>query len=77
LIVAQGMLLAGIGVAIGLAGSAAAMPLAQSLLYNVSPFDPITFAAVSVFLLAVALVASVLPGLRATKVDPLVALRRV
>jgi putative ABC transport system permease protein len=75
LIVSQGLRLAGAGVAIGLVLAAVGMPLARSLLYEVSPFDPVSFGTVSLFLLAVAAVASYLPALRATRVDPLVALR--
>ena len=75
LIVGQGLRLAGIGVAIGLALASLGMPLARSVLYNVSPFDPLSFAAVTVFLMLVALAASYVPALRATRVDPLVALR--
>ena len=51
-------------------------PLARSLLYNVSPFDPFSFTAVSPFLVAVALLASYVPARRATRVDPVVALRQ-
>jgi len=75
LIVGQGLRLAGAGVVIGLALAVAGMPLARSVLYNVSPFDPLSFAAVTLFLLLVALLASYIPALRATRVDPLVALR--
>jgi predicted permease len=75
LIVSHGMTLAGIGVVIGLALSAAAMPQAQSLLYDVSPFDPIVFSEVALFLLVVSFAASYIPALRATRVDPLIALR--
>ena len=75
LIVGQGLRLAGIGVVIGLALAALGMPLARSVLYNVSPFDPLSFAAVATFLMLVALAASYVPAVRATKVDPLVALR--
>ena len=75
LVTGQGLLLAGIGVAIGLLLAAAGTPLARTLLYKVSPLDPMTFAAVSTFLMAVALLASFLPALRATTVDPIVALR--
>jgi putative ABC transport system permease protein len=49
--------------------------LMADLLFQVEPFDPATFAAVAIGLLAVALLASYLPGRRATRVDPVVALR--
>jgi putative ABC transport system permease protein len=75
LVVGQGMVLGGIGVAAGLALAVLGMPLARSLLYNVSPFDPVTFTTVPAFLLGVALLASLLPARRATQVDPIVALR--
>jgi putative ABC transport system permease protein len=75
LVVGQGLVLAGIGVVAGLALAAFGTPLARSLLYNVSPFDPFTFTVVSMFLLSVAFLASFIPARRATRVDPLVALR--
>jgi len=75
LIVGQGVRLAGIGVIIGLFGAALAGMAAQSLLFNVSPFDPISFAGVSIFLMFVAFIASAIPARRATKVDPIIALR--
>ncbi len=75
LVVGHGLLLAGIGIGAGLALSAAAMPLARSLLYNVSPFDPLTFGAVATFLVLVAFLASYVPARRATRVDPVGALR--
>jgi predicted permease len=75
LVVGHGMRLAGVGVVVGLVLAAVGTPLARSLLYNVSPFDPFSFIAVSTFLVAVALLASYVPALRATRVDPLVALR--
>jgi putative ABC transport system permease protein len=75
LVIGQGVLLAGIGVLIGLGLAATGMPLAKRLLYNVSPFDPLTFASVAAFLVAVALLASYVPARRATRVDPIVALR--
>jgi putative ABC transport system permease protein len=75
LVVGHGLVLAAIGIATGWLLAAAAMPAARSLLYNVSPFDPPTFLAVAAFLATVAFVASYLPARRATRVDPLVALR--
>jgi predicted permease len=75
LVVGHGLLLAGIGIVAGLVLAAGAMPFARSLLYNVSPFDPLTFTAVAAFLAMVAFLASYLPARRATRVDPVVALR--
>ena len=66
LVVGQGLLLAGVGVACGLALASVGTPLARSLLYNVSPFDPFTFIAVSTFLVSVAFLASFIPARRAT-----------
>jgi predicted permease len=75
MVVASGLRLAGFGVAIGLAGALALTRLMQGVLYGVSSYDPLTFAAVAVALFAVAAFASWLPAMRATKVDPLEALR--
>ena len=75
LVVANGMSLAVIGVIAGLAGSFGITRLMASLLFNVSPTDLLTFALVTAGLLLVALVACYIPARRATKVDPLVALR--
>lgn len=75
MVVGSGLKLAGFGVLIGLIGAFALTRLMQGVLYGVTPNDPLTFAAVAVGLLAVAAFASWLPALRATRVDPLVALR--
>jgi len=75
LVVTNGMSLAVIGVVAGLAGAFGITRLMSSLLFNVSPTDLVTFALVTVGLLLVALVACYIPARRATKVDPLVALR--
>jgi putative ABC transport system permease protein len=75
LVVANGMRLALLGLAIGLAASWALTRFISSLLFGVEPTDPLTFGAVSVCLLLAAFLACYLPARRATKVDPLEALR--
>ena len=75
LIVRQAMTLVGVGIVIGLAGALASTGLLRHLLFGVSAFDPLTFAATAAVLLLVALAASYLPARRAAKVDPLIALR--
>jgi putative ABC transport system permease protein len=67
--------LVGVGVAVGLGASFAFSRLLGSLLFGVAPNNPFTLAFVSLGLIAVALLACYLPARRATKVDPLVALR--
>lgn len=74
LIVGQGMVLTLIGFALGLLASLAATRFLSTLLFNVSPTDPLTFVLISVLLAAVALLACYIPARRAAKVDPLVAL---
>lgn len=75
LIVGQGVRLASWGVVAGLGLAALAMPAAKAFLYNVSPFDPASFIAVSVFLIGVAALASYAPARRAMRVSPTQALR--
>jgi predicted permease len=75
LVVGHGMKLAVIGVAVGVMGSFALTQLMKGLLFQVSPSDPMTFAALSLLLLGVALLACYIPARRAMKVDPMVALR--
>ena len=75
LIVRQGMTLVGIGVCIGIVGALGLARLMASLLFGVQASDPLTFAAATLVLAAVAFVATYLPAHRATAVDPVVALR--
>ncbi len=75
LVLRQGLRLAFIGLAIGLVGAWVLTRLLQSLLYGVSPSDPLTFGCVALLLTSVALLASYIPARRAMKVDPLIALR--
>ena len=70
-----GMGLAGLGLALGIAGALVATRVLSSFLYGVRPTDVITFGAVSLLLLVVALIASYLPARRAIQIDPVVALR--
>jgi putative ABC transport system permease protein len=75
LILRQGLTLAGVGIAGGLAAAFLLAGVMQTLLYEVQPTDPLTFGVVALGLLVVAAVASYLPARRATKVSPLIALR--
>jgi putative ABC transport system permease protein len=75
LVVGQGFKLTLIGVALGVGGALGLTRFLSSLLYDVRPTDPLTLVAVSLLLSAVALVASYIPARRATKVDPMEALR--
>jgi putative ABC transport system permease protein len=75
MVLGQALVLAGLGVAVGLLGAVALSRAIAGLLFQLSPTDPGTLAAVGLVLGAVALVASYLPARRATRVDPLLALR--
>ena len=74
-ILREGLLLTGIGVAIGVVAALALSRFLASVLYEVRPGDPVTYAAVAAILMTVALFATLMPARRATAVDPLVALR--
>jgi predicted permease len=76
LVVGQGARLAGMGVALGLAGALALAGMLRSLLYGISASDPATIAGAAALIVAVALLATYLPARRATKIDPTVALRQ-
>ena len=67
---------AGIGLAVGLAGALGVTRVVRSLLFGVTPTDPVSFASITMFLTLVAAVASWIPASRATGVDPIVASRR-
>ncbi|CAN5811888.1 hypothetical protein BH18ACI5_BH18ACI5_15300 [soil metagenome] len=75
LIVGQGVRLAAMGVVGGLAGALLVTPLIRTLLFNVTPTDPLSFVGVALFLTLVAILASYIPARRAMAVDPIVALR--
>ncbi|MFY9574025.1 MAG: ABC transporter permease [Blastocatellia bacterium] len=75
MVMKEGLLLVGTGIGIGLAGAAAVSRLLESFLYGISPTDALTFVTIPFVLAGVALVASYIPARRATKVDPMVALR--
>jgi putative ABC transport system permease protein len=75
-VVGQGMLLAALGIIIGAAAAAALTRMLEGMLFDVEPTDPLVFAAVAALLASTALVATYLPARRASRVDPLIALRQ-
>ena len=75
MVLGQGMMLAGVGLVVGVGASFLLTRFLQTQLFNVKPSDPATLAAVVAFIATVALVACYLPAHRATRVDPMVVLR--
>ena len=75
MVVSQGLLTVVIGMAIGLAASFLLTRTMRSLLFEISPNDPITIGAIALLVIVVAALASYIPARRATRVDPMVALR--
>ena len=75
LILGQGLKVIVLGLSIGLVGAFALSRVIRGLLFNVTPSDPLTFLLVSAVLLVVATIAAIVPARRATRVDPLIALR--
>jgi ABC-type antimicrobial peptide transport system permease subunit len=75
MVVRQGLRLSVIGVVLGFAAAAAATRAMESMLFEVSPLDPATFAGVGILIVGVSLLASWLPARRAARVDPIAALR--
>ncbi|MEO6245170.1 MAG: FtsX-like permease family protein, partial [Opitutaceae bacterium] len=75
MILRESLTLVGVGIVVGLGAAGAATRLIESLLFGLSPLDPMTYGGVALLLVAVAFVAALLPARRAAKVDPMVALR--
>ena len=75
LIIGKGMKIACLGIVIGLIGAAMLTRLMASLLFGMSPTDPVTYGGVSLLLLMVTLIACYVPARRATRIDPVLALR--
>ena len=74
MVIREGLLLALVGLGVGVAGAVAAGRLLSHMLYQTSPIDPVTFAGVAVLLTLTAVIACLLPARRASKVEPRVAL---
>ncbi len=75
LLLKRGFILVGSGVALGLGGAVLATRLLQDLLFQVSPTDPLTFVAIAAAFVLVAMAATLIPALRATQIEPLIAIR--
>jgi putative ABC transport system permease protein len=75
MVLGQGLLLAALGVGLGIAGALSLKGLVKSLLFGVTPADPVTFASVGLVLVGAAIIATYLPARRAASIDPIEALR--
>lgn len=75
LVIGEGMSLSAVGIVIGIGGSLVLSRLLSSLLYGIGPRDPVTFVVIAALLSAAALLACYIPARRASKVDPVIALR--
>jgi putative ABC transport system permease protein len=76
MVVGEGLALAGLGILIGLCGAALVAPAIAGLLFGIGPLDPVSFGSIAVLLTAVAALACFVPARRATRIDPLTALRQ-
>jgi ABC-type antimicrobial peptide transport system permease subunit len=74
-VLTQGFVTCALGIALGLVAAIGATRLLRTLLFQVTPYDPLTFVSVTAVLIAVTAAACFLPALRATRVDPVTALR--
>jgi ABC-type antimicrobial peptide transport system permease subunit len=75
LVLNAGLKLVALGLILGLAAAAITARLIQSLLFSVEPFDPVIYAGVAIMFVVIAALACILPSVRASRVDPLIALR--
>jgi putative ABC transport system permease protein len=75
LVLGEGLALVGLGIVIGLAGAFAGARVLRTFLFDLTPSDPLTYISIVVVLVVTALLASWIPGLRASRVDPVIALR--
>jgi putative ABC transport system permease protein len=75
MVLGQGLLTVAIGLIVGLAGSLLLTRTMRSMLFEISPNDPITIVGIALLLLLIAMLASYIPARRATRVDPMIALR--
>lgn len=76
MVIGEGIVLALVGIGVGLVGSFLLTRFLNTMLFGITPTDPVTFASISLLLILVALLASYIPARRATKVDPIIALRQ-